>query len=326
MLETQETSTARAPFNHTDHDIILRSADGVDFYNFKLILSLVSPIFGDMFTLPQNESELAVPVIHVTEHSTILYPLLLLSYPCAGADPIFNSINDARAVMEAAKKYEMNAVLYRIGDLTVAQFLRSHSVSVYAVSCLAGWRHHARTAATQSLEIEGLGRPSSGFAGMGAINASDYHRLLAYHYECGISAQAVGKSLEWLPPTPDVSGMQMWRCIGCGRVAFGRSAIQIASFGKWTVTPWFEEYLVESGKELAARPCESALFESASYNRAISKAYNCLFCRIMGRHHLYTFRTFYIAEVKKAIAKVQAGFLTYYVTTVCVRHQTNTPV
>lgn len=306
MSEIQKTPTARAPFNNPDHDIVLRSVDGVDFHNFKLILSLVSPIFKDMFTLPQNESELAVPVIPVTEHSAILYPLLLLSYPAGGADPTFGTIDDARAVVEAAKKYEMDAILYRIGDLIVARFLPTHSLDVYAISCLTGWRHHARTAALRSLEIEGLGRPSFGFAGMGAINASDYHRLIRYHYECGIAAQAVGKALEWLPSTPEISGMQMWGCIGCGRIAFGRPTIQIASFGKWTVTPWFEEYLDASGKELAARPCEQTLLESTSYDRAIAKARVCLFCRtVMVHHHLHTFRTFYIAEVRKAIAKVE---------------------
>jgi hypothetical protein len=309
MSEIQKKSTARAPFNNPDHDIVLRSVDGVDFHNFKLILSLVSPVFKDMFTFPQHESELAVPVIPVTEHSTVLYPLLLLSYPASGADPTFGTIDDARAVVEAAKKYEMDAILYRIGDLIVAHFLPAYPLDVFAISCLTGWQHHARTAASRSLEIEGLVRPNSGFAasGMGAINASEYHRLLTYHYECGIAAQAVGKSLEWLPSTPEISGMQMWGCIGCGRIAIGRRAIQIASLGKWTLTPWFEEYLNASGKELAARPCEQTLLESASYNRAIAKARECLFCRIvMVDHHLHTFRTFYIAEVRKAIAKVSS--------------------
>lgn len=103
MSEIQKKSTARAPFNNPDHDVVLRSVDGVDFHNFKLILSLVSPVFKDMFTFPQHESEPAVPVIPVTEHSTILYPLLLLSYPASGADPTFGTIDDARAVVEAAK-------------------------------------------------------------------------------------------------------------------------------------------------------------------------------------------------------------------------------
>ncbi|KAG1860690.1 hypothetical protein DFJ58DRAFT_744413 [Suillus subalutaceus] len=308
MSETQETSTARAPFNNPDHDIVLRSTDGVDFHHFKLILSLVSPMFDGMFTLPQSKSELAVPVILVPEPSTILYPLLLLSYPSAGADPIFNNIDDASAVLEAARKYQMDAIIYRIGDLVAAQFLPAHPLGVYAVSCLAGWEHHARTAAARSLEIKSLGRPSSEFAGMGAIGAVDYHRLLKYHYECGVAAQAVGESLEWLPSTPYIKRMQMWQCVACRRgPAFGRLAIQIASFGKLTVTPWFEKYLLASRKELANRPCELTLWESAesaSYDRAIVKARDCLACQFVAHHELNTFRTFYINEVKKAIAKV----------------------
>ncbi|KAG1767178.1 hypothetical protein EV702DRAFT_1147807 [Suillus placidus] len=285
MSETQEISTAPAPFNNPDHDIVLRSVDAVDFHNFKLILSLVSPIFKDMFTLPQNESEPAVPIIPVTEPSTILYPLLLLSYPSASADPVFNSIDDAR-------------------DLIATQFLPTYSLNIYAVSCLAGCQHHARIAAARSLEIKGLGRPSSGFAGMGAISAFDYHRLLKYHYECGIAAQAVGKSLEWLPSTPSINDMRMWRCHICRRVALDRPTIQIASFGKLTINPWFEEYLVASGRELAARPCELTILESVYYDRAIAKARDCLSCRVAVHHDLATFRNFYITEVKKAIAKV----------------------
>jgi len=89
----------------------------------------------------------------------------------AGAELIFNSIDDASAVLELARKYEMDAIIYRIGDFIAARFLPTHSLSVYAMSCLAGWQHHARTAAARSLEIRDLGRPSSGFAGMGAISA-----------------------------------------------------------------------------------------------------------------------------------------------------------
>ncbi|KAG1808738.1 uncharacterized protein BJ212DRAFT_1530275 [Suillus subaureus] len=201
----------------------------------------------------------------------------------------------------------MDAIIYRIGDLIAAQFLPTHSLGVYAVSCLAGFRHHARTAAAQSLKIKGLGRPSSGFAGMGAISAFDYHRLLKYHYECGIAAPAVGKSLEWLPSTPYIEGMQMWNCVTCGRGAFSRLAIQIASCRKLMITPWFEEYLVRSRKELAARPCELTPSQvSASYNRAIVKARDCLACQFVAHHALNTFRTFYIKEVKKAIAKASS--------------------
>ncbi|KAG2352485.1 hypothetical protein BDR07DRAFT_844514 [Suillus spraguei] len=90
----------------------------------------------------------------------------------------------------------MDAVLYRIGDIIAAQFLSKIPLGVYGVSCLAGYRHHARRAATRSLEIKNLGRPSTEFTGMEAISAFDYHRILRYHYECGRAAQAVGNCLK----------------------------------------------------------------------------------------------------------------------------------
>ncbi|KAG2365009.1 hypothetical protein BDR07DRAFT_1459318 [Suillus spraguei] len=304
MPETQKTSIASAPFNNPNHDIILRSADGVDFYHFKLILSLVSPIFGDMFTLPQNASELAVPVL-VTEPSTILHPLLLLSYPSASADPIFSSIDDAKAVLEAAQKYEMDAVLYRIGDIIAAQFLSKIPLGVYGVSCLAGYRHHARRAATRSLEIKNLGRPSTEFTGMEAISAFDYHRILRYHYECGRAAQAVGDCLKWLLPTKRVREMQMWNCTVC---ILGKPTIKIANLGWLTVTPWFGEYLVASGKELSVRPCKLTLLESEPYNDALVTVRGCSSCQIAAPYDLDTFRTLYITEVQKAIEKVELHF------------------
>ncbi|KAG2042720.1 hypothetical protein BDR03DRAFT_944083 [Suillus americanus] len=195
MADTNEIAIvqAQAPFDDHNCDIILRSANGVDFHVFKLILSLVSPVFKDMFALPQSESQSgvsSVPVITVTESSTTLESLLLLCYPAA--TPIFDSLDDAKVVMKAASKYDMQAALSRAGDLAMAQFLPNHFLELYALSCRFGWPHHAQTAATRTLEIKDLGRPSNMFNGMRDITALDHHKLLEYHYKCGIAAQTVG--------------------------------------------------------------------------------------------------------------------------------------
>src|SRR5882762_6419961 len=48
------TKDAKPPFHDpTNADIILRSCDNHDFYVYKLILSLASPVFKVMFGLPQ---------------------------------------------------------------------------------------------------------------------------------------------------------------------------------------------------------------------------------------------------------------------------------
>lgn len=306
MSDTEQNSTAKAPFDNqaVDCDIILRSSDGVNFHVFKLILSLVSPVFQGMFMLPQDISQSdvsSVPIVPMAESSTILESLLLLCYPAA--TPTFNSLEDAKAVLDAARKYVMITALSRAKDLVFGQFMPVDPLGLYALSCMFGWQQHARMAATQTLGInlKDLGRPGSEFAGMRDISAFDYHKLLVYHYDCGVVAQAVGESLSWLGSSSN--DMCMWRC-GSGRACASVRSLHIAKLGRLLITPWFDEYIVSSGKELYARPCESILLESASYNRAINKALACSYCRSTVVESMDKFRTLYVAQVRKVIANV----------------------
>jgi hypothetical protein len=250
-----------------------------------------------MFTLPQTDLQSPVPVIPVAESSMTLRSLLLLCYPAA--TPTFNKLDDVKAVMEAARKYDMEATLSRAGDLAMAQFLPTNSLELYALSCRFGWQHHAQTAAARTLEIKDLGRPSSVFTGVRDITGFDYHRLLVYHYECGVAAQAVAESLSWLEPTN--SCMRMWSCSAETR----SRKLYIGNLGAWAITPWFDEYLVSSGKELLARPCESTIWESESHDRAIYRAVSCTLCLPCGViGNMSKFRTLFAAQVKQVLADV----------------------
>lgn len=317
--------TATAPFDNPDGDIILRSANGVDFHVFKLILSLMSPVFKDMFTLPQNCVS-SVPVITVTESSTTLESLLLLCYPAA--TPTFDSLDNAKAAIEAAKKYDMQAVLSRAGDLAMSLFLPTHFLDLYALSCRFGWQHHAQTAATRSLEIKNLGRPSTEFENMHDITALDYHRLLIYHHACGVAAQAVGNSLSWLEPMILSKDAPMWSSpkpsspnpppqkakfrdysndfeTECSCKAHAGSMLQVANFGEMKIATWFNAYLDSSGKELWERPSVSTIQELAAYNSAVSNAYKCTTCRSTVIENMNKFRALYIVQVKKVVATVK---------------------
>ncbi|KAG1881058.1 hypothetical protein F4604DRAFT_1746112 [Suillus subluteus] len=306
----EQTTTAKAPFDNHNGDIILRSTvDHVDFHTFKVILSLMSPLFKDMFTLPQDGLQSgvsSVPVIPVAESSTTLESLLLLCYPAA--TPTFHSLDNAKAVMEAAKKYDMQAVLSRAADLAMSQFLPTHFLELYALSCRFGWQHHAQTAALRALEIKNLGRPSTEFGSMQDITALDHHRLLVYHHACGVAAQAVGNSLSWLEPTISSKDMPMWSHTSGECYCRNRAnlrMLQVADFGNLKITQWFDEYLVESGKELCERPCESTMRELATYNRTVAKAAQCDVCRNTVVESMDRFRALYIAQVKKVVANVK---------------------
>ncbi|KAG2137787.1 hypothetical protein BD769DRAFT_286787 [Suillus cothurnatus] len=311
MSDTEDRTTiAKAPFDNPNGDIVLRSTiDHVDFRTFKVILSLMSPVLKDMFTPPQNDLQSgvsSVPVIPVAESSTTLESLLLLCYPAA--TPTFQSLDNVKAVMEAAKKYDMQAALNRAADLAMSQFLPTHFLELYALSCRFGWQHYAQAAALRALEIRNLGRPSPEFGSMQDITALDHHRLLVYHHACGIAAQAVGNSLAWMEPTITSKDMPMWYHTSRGCSCANRSdltMLQVADFGRLKITQWFNDYLVASGKELCERPCESTMWELPAYNRAIAKAAECSVCRMTVVESMERFRALYIAQVKKVVANVK---------------------
>lgn len=87
---------ASEPFDRLDREVILVSSDNIHFGCHRTILSIVSPFFSDMFSLPQaphagvpagNDSAYGqqevggIPVIPVTESSKTLDTLLRFIYP-----------------------------------------------------------------------------------------------------------------------------------------------------------------------------------------------------------------------------------------------------
>ena len=103
-------SSASAPFDETsDGDVILRSSDGVMFRTHKVILSLASPFFRDMFSLPQTGAPLDCTgngsIIPFTESSESIDILLRVVYP--EEDPDLKLVHDIEGVVEAAIKYDM---------------------------------------------------------------------------------------------------------------------------------------------------------------------------------------------------------------------------
>ena len=104
------TTVAESPFNRTSADIILRSSDHVDFYVHRSILSEASPVFEDMFNIPQpphGEGEAhAGLVVDVAEDSKTLRHLLLLCYPVNKPD-FASQPDDILPVLQAALKYIM---------------------------------------------------------------------------------------------------------------------------------------------------------------------------------------------------------------------------
>ncbi|KAH9954184.1 hypothetical protein BC827DRAFT_1098764, partial [Russula dissimulans] len=92
-------------------DLIMQSSDHVRFYVHKSILSMSSPIFRDMFSLPQPaDSELVegLPVVCLAEEAQVLHNLLTMLYPIPSVIP--DEYDKALDLLAVSHKYDMAAI------------------------------------------------------------------------------------------------------------------------------------------------------------------------------------------------------------------------
>jgi hypothetical protein len=70
-------------FDVPDANLIIRSSDSVDFRVHKPVFAMASPVFKDLFSLPQpsdSESD-NLPVVKLPEDSELLHSLVSIIYP-----------------------------------------------------------------------------------------------------------------------------------------------------------------------------------------------------------------------------------------------------
>lgn len=142
MGDKASTTAASAPFDNESADVILRTSDKVDFRVHKLVLSLASPFFEDMFSIPQPFTSSGVvalispaekaPVIDVAEDSATLDYLLRCVYPVD--DPSSDSLDLLDRALAASLKYDINVAT--TGATTqLRSLIPQHSFQVFTVAC-----------------------------------------------------------------------------------------------------------------------------------------------------------------------------------------------
>jgi hypothetical protein len=78
------TTSPSETFDVSDADLVIRSSDFVDFQVHKPVLSVASPFFKDLLSLPQPSDSETVDGLHVvqlSEDSELLNSLLSMLYP-----------------------------------------------------------------------------------------------------------------------------------------------------------------------------------------------------------------------------------------------------
>ncbi|KAJ3480026.1 hypothetical protein NLI96_g8647 [Meripilus lineatus] len=149
-------SVAKSPFDDTSADVVLRSSDHLDFYVHKLILSLASPFFKDMFslnqpsiahdTIPPAPHSNPHPIIPVTESGFTLDYILRFIYPVAEPSPPTTS-TQVDHILEASMKYEIEKSALKMKEALLT-FIESEPITVFVIACRLVLEDEAGAAAT----------------------------------------------------------------------------------------------------------------------------------------------------------------------------------
>ncbi|KAK0183679.1 hypothetical protein F5146DRAFT_989897 [Armillaria mellea] len=192
------------PFNDPADsvDLVIRTADNVDFYILSALLSLKSPssFFRNVLKNSQHTEERdGFPVLEVKENSDTFRTILLLCYPDLA--PQIESVDQIVAVTKALDKYCMDHTLEKFMQMVIASpLMREQPLGIFAHAVANGWRVLGEAAAKNTLAIP-LDDLEVELEELCSINALQYVRLRKFHRECGRAAQDMlskSDSAPWL--------------------------------------------------------------------------------------------------------------------------------
>ena len=128
-------------------DVILRASGGTEFHAHKLVLSLASSVFRDMFSVPQPPSTTSsqLPTVDVNDPPEVFEMFLRFIYPLP--NPPINDIETLASLLHLADKYDAKAVLDAHKEYLPSMYVGSSPVHIYAILCVCGRKKDAEAAA-----------------------------------------------------------------------------------------------------------------------------------------------------------------------------------
>ncbi|KAG8221056.1 hypothetical protein J3R82DRAFT_2567 [Butyriboletus roseoflavus] len=287
---SDDSSYAATPFDHSKADVILRSSDNIDFRVFKLFLSLASPFFETLFDIPQPAQESdhqeikdGLVVVPISEDSKTLDALLRFCYPCTLADdPKLEVLKDAMDVLEAARKYSLDAIEIKARQaISNPKILEAEPLRCFAIAHRGRLRAESLLAARYTLMQPLI---PSWFQEIELITAADLLSLLTYHRRCGDAVYALGLDLSWITSHYGSSATCSWlsgnhhdhgrnRNCGCPRPVVSTYMLFDMNSPQWWV-----DFMDKTFEALRDKPCKATVQASSEKIVKSVKAAGCPSC------------------------------------------------
>jgi len=256
-------------FDAPDADIILRALGPPkrDFRVHKLVLSLASPVFKDMFSLPQPTSDDSrkssvgeVEIVEVTDPADALDTILRMIYPFA--PPSFDgSLDTLVECLIIADKYGIQGAKSRLYGV-LARASPAQSLRVYAIASQFGFTNLVNSASRHilsSVHLTGISELPDDFD---SVPATAYHKLVRHR------ANYLEAVVEIIQQTPVKSG-----CYHCPRGIYGAEVFRLRL-----------AHLVMTGTPVEAEACVEAWVKAHGHNAECEE--NCVLkfiCSVISR-------------------------------------------
>jgi len=187
-------------FNWPDGDVILRAAHGSDSRDFrvhKLFLSFASPVFKDMFDIPQPSSATSnnIPIIYIVDPPRAVDLILRFIYP--SSPPVVDDLTIISEALSLADKYDIKVARSRLRP-SLTEFAKTEPMRIYAIACRFGFEEEMKIASshTTSIHLPGLVQLPDEFK---FIPATQYHRLILLHAKYRNEIEAIASSAQQTP-------------------------------------------------------------------------------------------------------------------------------
>ena len=162
--------------NPPDADVILRTSGGKELHAHKLILSFASPVFRDMFSIPQSSvGSSQTPIIDVDDPPEALEMFLQIIYPTP--NPPINDFKMYASLLCLKDKYDAKAILDAL-KYSLPLLGKSSPLQTYAILCASGQEWEVQNAARRT-PFESLIHPDSGPL-LNLLTVMQYRRLVAF--------------------------------------------------------------------------------------------------------------------------------------------------
>ncbi|KAF8902350.1 hypothetical protein CPB84DRAFT_1775878 [Gymnopilus junonius] len=267
------TTKADYPFDGADMgivDVILLTSDGVQFYANKALLSLVSPVFMTMFTLPQGQEERKrkgdTPCISVEDESHALFHLLSWCDP-RGVPSM--SLNAVQMALTFADKYGMESIMRRIGRTleNSDEIAKQNCFEWYAIAIRYNFPGFAKLAARKSLAfpVEEM----ASFTWLNDIPTMALKNLYDYHFSCRRVIQAfLGHPTIWRGRNKNSDELHWAPFLRYCSVCFERGRYGFS-------TPWFIDYMDQLGRVTSQTPVGEKAVDRELITLTMERANRC---------------------------------------------------